>query len=465
MPPHFSTKAITALSPPLRVRRPALLPRLAPLNTRPYSAVTAPRRCERIQVPCRSNGSFTVDVFHAAKPAAPILLYLPPGPVLPEYPEEEDRVISTLQEASATTVVRINYRASSVHQYPTPCHDVLLGLDWVRDHMLLDEFQRPYLARMGVCGELVGGSLATMLALTECRLGESRIGAAAVNNPLVDWVFPDELPVVRPEDLPEPLYGDETALLSDEDLAGSLASVETGQDAAQQGQKPKRKRAPKAPPPTAWQTYGDNDVIPTLTLSAERDVLFRKPDDYFDRFASPMHFFRSPHAQLLYPQPDYPTTAQQLDDLLDMETQLALSHYATFEDNLNVGLKAPPALPTLSRCRAYARHYPPAGTRLSLPVWNITIGLQSPLSDTTLELAKMVRRSIARQTLKSHSGRSRWHDAAEKKQYEDFAHDRVQLHSYQGIALWTQQDENTKWEQRVQQVGTWMKQRLDPAFT
>ncbi|KAG9380075.1 hypothetical protein A1F94_008970 [Pyrenophora tritici-repentis] len=362
MPPHFHLKAITALSPRLRGRLPPLQPRLAALNTRLYSAVTAPPRCERIQVPCRSNGSFTVDVFHAAKPAAPILLYLPPGPVLPEYPEEEERVIATLREASATTVVRINYRASSI--------------------------------------------------------GSS----------------PDELPVVKPEDLPEPLYGDETALLSDEDLAGSLASVEIDQDATQQGQKLKKKRAPKAPPPTAWQTYGDNDVIPTLTLSGERD-------------------------------PDNPTTAQQLDDLLDMETQLALSHYATFEDNVNFSPRAPPALPTLSRCRAYARHYPPAGTRLSLPVWNITIGLQSPLSDITLELAKMLRRSIARQTLKSHSGRSRWHDAVEKKQYEDFAHDRVQLNSYQGIGLWTQQDDNPKWEQRVQEVGIWMKQRLDPAFT
>ncbi|RMZ68370.1 Alpha beta hydrolase fold-3 [Pyrenophora seminiperda CCB06] len=417
------------------------------------------RTALEVPLPCQAN--LQISVFHAAKPAAPILLYLPPGPVLPEFPEEEERVISTLREASAATVVRINYRASPEHQYPTPCHDVLLGYDWVRDHLLVDEFQRPYLARLGVCGELVGGSLATMLGLTECRLGESRIVAAAVNNPLVDWVFPDELPAVRPEDLPEPLYGDETALLADEDLAGSYASEEK----AQPGQKPQKKRAPKAPPPTAWQTHGDNSVIPTLTLSGERDVLFRKPEDYFDRFASPMHFFRSPHAQLLYPQQDYSTTPQDLDELLDMEAQLALSHYATFENYDNFNAKAPPELPTLSRCRAYARNYPPAGTRLSLPVWNVTIGLQSPLSDTTLELAKMLRRSIARQTLKTHSGRSRWHDAAEKKRYEEYAHDRVQLNSYQGVALWTQQDDNPKWEQHVQQVGTWMKERLDPAFT
>ena len=164
-------------------------------------------------------------MFRAPKPSAPILLYLPPGPVVKKSLEDEERVITTLQDSSAATVVRINYRASSLNQYPTPCHDVLLGYDWVCEHLLIDEFSRPYLARLGVCGELVGGSLATMLALTECRLGESRIGAAAVNNPIVDWVFPDELAVIQPEDLPEPQYGDETQLPADEDLAGSLAEA------------------------------------------------------------------------------------------------------------------------------------------------------------------------------------------------------------------------------------------------
>ncbi|KAI4669627.1 uncharacterized protein J4E88_009909 [Alternaria novae-zelandiae] len=389
--------------------------------------------------------------------AAPVLLYLPPGPVVPESSDEDERVITTLKESSAGTIVRINYRASSAHQYPTPCHDVLLGYDWVREHILIDEFERPYLARMGVCGELVGGSLATMLALTECRVGESRIGAAAINNPIVDWVFPDELPVVQPEDLPEPQYGDETQLPADEDMAGSLAIREAIEN-LQPEKKRGRKRLPKTPPPTSWQAYGENEIIPTMILSERRDVLFRKPQDYFDRFASPLHFFRSPHAQLTLPPQDDIFASQQPDELLDIETQMAMNHYATFED----AIKAPPAVPTLSRCRAYARNYPPAGTRLSLPIWNVTTGLQSPLNDTTNDLAKHLRRSIARQILKTHSGRSRWHDAAEKKQYEEIAQDRVELTSYKGVGLWSQQDPDPATRPRVEEIGAWMKRQLEP---
>jgi acetyl esterase/lipase len=344
-----------------------------------------------------------------------------------------------------------------VHQYPTPCHDVLLGYDWVREHLLIDEFQRPYLARLGVCGELVGGSLAAMLALTECHAGESRIGAAAINNPIVDWVFPDELPVIQPEDLPEPQYGDETQLPADEDMAGSLAIREAVDNLEK---KRPKKRSPKIPPPTSWQSYRDNSIIPAWTLAEERDVLFRKPQDYFDRFASPIHFFRSPHAQLIFPPQDDIFASQQPDELLDIETQMALNHYATFEDSI----KAPPAVPTLSRCRAYARNYPPAGPKLSLPIWNITTGLQSPLSDTTLEFAKHLRRSIARQILKSHSSRSRWHDAAEKKQYEEIAQDRVEVTSYDGVGLWTRPDTDSPTRPRVEEIGSWMKQQFEPGF-
>ncbi|KAL1801151.1 hypothetical protein ACET3X_001493 [Alternaria dauci] len=452
-------KASTALSSP-RLPHLGLRSGSCALLARPYSAVSAPPRCERVEVPSRSNGSITVDVFRAPKSSAPILFYLPPGPVVKKSSNEDERVITTLQESSTATVVRINYRASSVHPYPAPCHDVLLGYDWVCEHLLIDEFSRPYDARLGVCGELVGGSLATMLALTECCSKESRIGAAAVNNPIVDWVFPDELPVIQPEDLPEPQYGDETQLPADEDLAGSLAIREAVENLQTERKRPK-KRYSKTPPPTSWQANRQNTIIPAWTLLEERDKLFRKPQDYFDRFASPIHFFRSPHAQLTFPPQDDIFASLQPDELLDPEIQMALNHYATFED----AVKAPPATPVLSRCRAYARNYPPAGIRpLSLPVWNITTGLQSPLSDTTHELVKMLRRSIARQILRSHSGRSRWHDIAEKKQYEDIAEGRVEVNSYEGVGLWTQPDADVEMNTRLQEIGAWMKQRLEPAF-
>ncbi|OAL52549.1 alpha/beta-hydrolase [Pyrenochaeta sp. DS3sAY3a] len=423
---------------------------------RAYSAVTAPPRREHITVPCRSNGPISIDIFHAAVPSSPIVLYLPPGPVVPECSEEQDLVISTLLESSNATIARINYRASSVHSYPAPCHDVLAGFDWVRENLLRDEFKRPYFAPLGVCGELMGGSLATMLALTECRLGESRISAAAVNSPIVDWVFPDDLPFINPAELPEPVAPDETAFPSDEDLGDSQALRE--EVTVAKPSRPRKKRAPKPPPPTSWQAYGDDPVLPTLMLSGERDMLFRRPEDVFDRFASPIHFFRSPHAQLVLPDDD--DTAASLPPL-DPETQLELNHYASFDTSV----KPAPVVPTLARCRSYARIYPPSGTHLSLPAWKISAGLQNPLSDQTAELAKLLRRNVARHTLKSYAGRSRWHDATEKERYEERAAERVQLESCAGLGLWAGMEEGAESRERVRGTGAWMKMRLEMGFS
>jgi len=368
--------------------------------------------------------------------------------VLPDTSEEEELVISVLRKTTDATLVRINYRASPQHPYPTPFHDVLTAYDWIRDNLLQDEFQRPYLARLGVCGELMGGSLATMLGLTECRLGESRIGAAAVNNPIADWVFPEELPSVDPEELPEPLAPDETAFPAEEDIMAIDVP---------KAPKP-RKRTPKTPQPTSWQRYGDNSTIPTLTLSAERDVLFRRSEDYFDRFASPIHFFRSPHAQMLQPQQDDMFASRQPDELLDFETQMSLEHFSSVHSQP----VSPPEPPILTRCRAYARIYPPAGTNLSLPTWNITTGAESPLSDQARELAKVLRRSVARHALRVRAGRTRWHDASEKQMYEEQAEEKVELNTYSsGTGLWTQYRDDEDLEKHLLDVGGWMKQRLE----
>ena len=219
------------------------------------------------------------------------------------------------------------------------------------------------------------------------------------------------------------------------------------------------KRAGKPPPPTAWQLHGDNDSIPTLTLSAERDVLFRKPEHYFDRFVSPIHFFRSPHGILLYPKDEDAWVSDQPDGPVDIETQMEINHYQSFE-----GSPSAPELPVLARCRAYARIYPPAGSNLNLPAWRITAGLQSPLLDQASDLTRMIRRSAARHALKKRAGRVRWHDAAEKEYYEEYANDRVVMENVDGVGLWTQQETNKQWQTQVEQTGTWMKDALKPDY-
>lgn len=394
------------------------------------------------------------SVFHASKPLSPVIIYLPSGPTLTNSYREEEDLVSSLQATSSATIARINYRASSTHQYPTPCHDVLFAFDWIVQNLVMDELGSSSPAPIGVCGQLIGGSLATMLALTECRLGERGIGAAAVNNPIVDWVFPDTLSSLNTSNPPEATGSDETSLLTDEQL-GETQSVPTATKAAS---KRPRKKA-KSMPLTAWQSYGNEAVISSTSLSTVRTSLFRRPEDFFDRFASPIHFFRSPHAQLLQPRgDDVPSPQQPKDHSCDMETQCTLDHYTKFTETLQIA----PELPMLTKCRPYARSYPSAGIKLNLPVWNITTGSKSMLSDQTLELTKMLRRSIASQLLQSHTGRARWHDSEEKEKFQDLARKRVQLKIVEGSGLWTHQKDNVATASENQELGLWMKKMLEP---
>ena len=429
------------------------------ISKRAYSVVTAPPREEHFDVPCRSNGSIRIDVYHSVDSSSPVLIYLPPGPVVPDGSGAEEGIIDALRASSAATVVRINYRASSQHQFPTPYHDVLYGYDWIQENLLIDGSQKPYAARLGICGELMGGSIATMLALTECRVGESRVVAAAVNNPITDWVFPDDLPHSSASELPEPASSEETAFPAEDDMVASFKALKVGELPKT---KAKRRRKPKAVPLTSWQAWADSSTIPTLPLAEMRSVLFRRQEDMFDRFASPIHFFRSPHAQLLTPQA-VDSALDQPDYALDLETQMSLNHFGSF----NGSAKAVElGTPELTRCRSYARVYPQAGSgKVSLPAWNITTGAQSPLHDQAAELSKVLRRSIVRHAMKSQTGRTRAHDPSEKQYYEEYAKSRVLFDSHADTGLWSQQLSETGAKTHLENVGSWMKQCLAPEFS
>ena len=88
------------------------------------------------------------------------------------------------------TVVSIGYRLDQRELYPRPVHDVLTGFDWVLKHLVQDQGSSSgsrKSPKIGVCGELIGGGLATMLALTECHANKPGISAAAIGDPVVDW--------------------------------------------------------------------------------------------------------------------------------------------------------------------------------------------------------------------------------------------------------------------------------------
>ena len=108
------------------------------------------------------------SIHHAPRPTrnVPIIIYLPslsglnPGES-PTYPP-----LPALALAANSTVVCVHYRLSIEHAYPNAIHDVLAGYDWVQKHLvrtsidLNDAHPSAEAASIGVCGEMIGGSLA-----------------------------------------------------------------------------------------------------------------------------------------------------------------------------------------------------------------------------------------------------------------------------------------------------------------
>ncbi|GAM82456.1 hypothetical protein ANO11243_004360 [Dothideomycetidae sp. 11243] len=182
----------------------------------------------------------------------PVILYLPPGPLL-SYPRPFP-VASILAANVASTVVQIDYRLGLGHKYPAPVHDVLFGYDWVLRN-LVGTHPLHGSARIGVFGELVGGGLATMLALTECHSRGHRIAAAAANDPILDWIFPEA-------------------------VANEISQIPSSSS-----------RAKKNDKSAFWLEMQRDPAL--MEMIKARPSLFRKPADWFDPFASPTLFFRS----------------------------------------------------------------------------------------------------------------------------------------------------------------------------
>ena len=378
---------------------------------------------------------------------------------LPSALRRDGHVTAALAAAARSTVVRINYRLSRRHRFPGPVHDVLAGFDWVCRHLLPPRAARSHAARLGVCGELVGASLATMLALTECRAGEHGIWAAAVNNPIIDWVFPDELPQRQTPSVTrdfEHVSSDNHDVDQDDSLLESpdlgprsdllewcnrqeASEVRYAPEAPAEKPRPRRK--------SSWRTYGDNSVLSTAALLAARDRFFHSPENYFDRFASPVCFFRSPSADLVYPEPDDLPAAG--DDpasspLSPAASAASIEDDARFADAYEAASNplypyptgsAAPLTPTLTRARVSARLYPPTGigARLEIPRFAVSGGRASPLHDQAVLLAKLVRRATLRQALTAP-----WcHDPDAEAACRAHAERAAELHLSAGLGLWS----------------------------
>lgn len=294
-------------------------------------------------VPISSLNSISIHHPVAApSPIPSICIYLPRGDILHNEADDASNV-AILRSTLSCHVVKINYRWGKQHLFPSPIHDVSAGFDWIVENLLPKRAitragRADRAGRIAVCGELIGGQLATSLALTECKAGESGISAALVNNVLTDWTELDDL----------------------EDSASPTQS------------------------------------LTTRALLKHRKALFRKKEQWFDVFASPALLFRSAGVEVPKDSSSLPfddmSELARLDREEFFQEQLSLSSMSSFDE----APFSPSEHYEPVRKRKASRRFPSKALSLRLPSFRITTGQESPLAGQSMELAHFMTQSLER---------------------------------------------------------------------
>ncbi|PPJ59579.1 hypothetical protein CBER1_01159 [Cercospora berteroae] len=264
------------------------------------------------------------------------LLFLPRGPLLHD-PQHDALNITTLRSTLACPVIQVHYRYGEEHKFPGPLFDVAAAYDWVVTNVFTSSrSSREPAAKIAVCGELLGGTLASTLALTECRLKEpAAVVAAAVNNPVLNWV----------------------------DFEATPGDIEM----------------PRG---------GTVSRLSTHEICETRRLLFRNAADYFDPFASPILFFRAAGSRVPSPERDVMQKMSEMDELIQAEQDQFLPAGSNSE-----------ILPAIdgASMRKSSRRFPSKSLALRLPQFSLCTGVDSELTEQATEFRRLLLKSIERQ--------------------------------------------------------------------
>ena len=216
-----------------------------------------------------------------------------------------------------------------------------------------------------------------MLALTECHIDQQGISAAVLGNPVSDWtsLFP--------------------AVESTE--ADHLTSSH-------------RHSAKK---PGASKVDSQNDLTIDSLLKV-RDAIFPRSAKFFDPFASPSLFFRTPS--------------------IDLPPAVNLLLVDTPSSEVDVP-------ETLVRKRRSHRVHPPLNSNLQIPRIRVELGKEHVLHDQGTELAQLMRRSVTATRRKELP-----------EEGEADAKDHIELLERDGMGLWG--------EKEADEVGRWFAEVL-----
>lgn len=257
----------------------------------------------------KDTNSTSVTESHASKGPNPnVILYLPRGPIF-QHARPVDRgknplhIQHYLASVTSSTIVTVHYRlgteqppetetskvesaVTTHYTFPIPVHYTLAVFDWVQD-----TFQP---TQLSILGTHIGGSIALALALTESRA----VHAVAVVEPICDWTGLDGHCMVKTDDV-----SDAKGISEIENALANLDIKEKDDyDVLEE---------PDTPQPLRKDNPASSRAPPDLlALLAARETFFAKPAGYFDPFASPLLFLRSPGKGVPVRFPRYRTGAE-----------------------------------------------------------------------------------------------------------------------------------------------------------
>ncbi|KAL9082489.1 MAG: hypothetical protein Q9159_006375 [Coniocarpon cinnabarinum] len=363
--------------------------------------------------------------------------------------------IARLSEATSLPVVQPHYRLGPDHLYPTPIHDVAEAFEgavnWLQKTFQKSQshangFKSPGLdddqVKVAVVGDLVGGSSALALGMTECRVsGPARVTAISAREPILDWVFEHDVLLQR--------------------------------DA------------------TASSSGGDADSTSHASREAEVDAFHtlrhlsfpgRQPWRYFEPFASPLHFLRSPAGRVPETQPadarfdgifrpQFEDIDEDVQDVEEAEDErITQSPSPSASDSLTEASLS--LTPTIKRPmdpndpRRFKRplRYPPAdhAASLVLPRMQISTHAQSLLRPQAEDFVRLLRRGQLRgqgfkmnRSIEKLMMNENLLAAEEAKQSEDMVDERVAL-ARKGMEQFQLHSADENDDRREEQLINWL---------
>jgi acetyl esterase len=190
----------------------------------------------------------------------PGLVYFHGGGLVAGTVNTHDCIARALANGGACRVVSVEYRLAPEHPFPAALDDALAAITYVAANAAAFGIDG---ARLGICGDSAGGTLAAATAQAAARLGSPRLALQLLICPILDY----SRPTASRRDLSSGYLVDQATL--DHDL---LYYVPPGTDPAN----------PRISPLRAETVAG---LPPTLIHTAEYDPLRDEGRDYFERVA------------------------------------------------------------------------------------------------------------------------------------------------------------------------------------